>query len=70
MAVTFSKVMKIMKKCYKQVRENRQPFLVHAKVPFLNHHTSGVRKEFYRSEEDLALHANKRSVTKIKKAAD
>jgi 2-oxoisovalerate dehydrogenase E1 component len=25
-------------------------------VPLLNHHTSGVRMEFYRSEEDLAEH--------------
>ena len=39
------------------VREHRQPWLVHAKVCLLNHHTSGVRKEFYRSDEDLAKHA-------------
>src|SRR5215203_4884098 len=39
------------------VRENRRPWLVHAKVSLLNHHTSGVRKEFYRSEEDLQKHA-------------
>ncbi len=39
------------------VREHRQPWLVHAKVCLLNHHTSGVRKEFYRTEEDLAKHA-------------
>jgi 2-oxoisovalerate dehydrogenase E1 component len=32
----------------------RKPWLVHAKVCLLNHHTSGVRKEFYRTEEDLA----------------
>ncbi|MCW5898806.1 MAG: tungsten formylmethanofuran dehydrogenase [Flavobacteriales bacterium] len=38
------------------VRRERRPFLVHAKVPLLNHHTSGVRMEFYRSEEDLAKH--------------
>lgn len=38
------------------VRRERRPFLVHAKVPLLNHHTSGVRMEFYRSEEDLAEH--------------
>src|SRR5215203_504713 len=39
------------------VREHRRPWLVHAKCCLLNHHTSGVRKEFYRSEEDLALHS-------------
>ncbi|MBP6390205.1 MAG: tungsten formylmethanofuran dehydrogenase [Flavobacteriales bacterium] len=38
------------------VRRDRRPFLVHAKVPLLNHHTSGVRMEFYRSAEDLAEH--------------
>jgi 2-oxoisovalerate dehydrogenase E1 component len=39
------------------VREHRQPWLIHAKTCLLNHHTSGVRKEFYRTEEDLAKHA-------------
>lgn len=38
------------------VRKERRPFLVHAKVPLLNHHTSGVRMDFYRSEEDMAEH--------------
>ncbi|HEY0978649.1 MAG TPA: thiamine pyrophosphate-dependent enzyme [Flavobacteriales bacterium] len=38
------------------VRKERRPFLVHAKVPLLNHHTSGVRMDFYRSEQDLAEH--------------
>lgn len=32
------------------VRETRRPFLIHASVPLLNHHTSGVRKEWYRSD--------------------
>lgn len=45
-----------MQDVVKQVREKRSPFLVHAKVPLLGHHTSGVRKEFYRTEEDLAKH--------------
>ena len=39
------------------VRKHRKPILVHAKVPLLGHHTSGVRKEWYRSPEDLAKHA-------------
>jgi 2-oxoisovalerate dehydrogenase E1 component len=38
------------------VRENRKPILVHAKVPLLGHHTSGVRKEWYRTSEDLSKH--------------
>jgi len=38
----------------KVIREERRPFLIHAKVPLLNHHTSGVRMEWYRDdlEED------------------
>lgn len=32
------------------IREERRPFLIHAKVPLLNHHTSGVRKEWYRDD--------------------
>lgn len=46
-----------MRKVISHVREHRKPWLVHAKVCLLNHHTSGVRKEFYRSDEDLAKHA-------------
>jgi len=38
------------------VRNIRKPVLVHATVPLLGHHTSGVRKEFYRSKEDLEQH--------------
>jgi 2-oxoisovalerate dehydrogenase E1 component len=38
------------------VRENCCPYLVHAKVPLLGHHTSGVRKDFYRTDEDLQKH--------------
>lgn len=39
-----------------KVREQRGPWLVHARVPLLGHHTSGVRKEFYRTDTDLAAH--------------
>ena len=66
------------------IREERRPFLVHAKVPLLNHHTSGVRKEWYR--DDLEEHESrdpypvlrqtllengfsKQKLTKIEKAA-
>jgi len=55
-----------MKKVVKEVRENSKPFLVHAKVPLLGHHTSGVRKEFYRSEEDLEKHAKEDPFPKLK----
>lgn len=36
------------------MRKERRPFLVHAKVPLLNHHTSGVRKEWYRDDLEEA----------------
>ena len=51
----------------KYVRESRAPLLLHAKVPLLGHHTSGVRKEWYRSEEDLAKHAKDDPIPKMKK---
>ena len=38
------------------VREHQSPYLVQAHVPLLNHHTSGVRKEFYRTKDDLEKH--------------
>lgn len=44
-----------MKKVIDKVREKQIPYLVHATVPLLGHHTSGVRKEFYRNEEEFAL---------------
>ena len=47
------------------VRTERKPMLVHATVPLLGHHTSGVRKEFYRSKEDLASHALRDPYTKL-----
>lgn len=43
-----------IQKVIKTMREERRPFLVHAKVPLLNHHTSGVRMEFYRDDLDEA----------------
>ncbi|MBI1225832.1 MAG: tungsten formylmethanofuran dehydrogenase [Bacteroidetes bacterium] len=36
------------------MRKERRPFLVHLKVPLLNHHTSGVRMEWYRDDLDEA----------------
>jgi len=46
----------VMRQVVSSVRNERKPWLVHAQVPLLGHHTSGVRKEFYRSEEDWAKH--------------
>jgi 2-oxoisovalerate dehydrogenase E1 component len=58
--------MEVMQKVVADVREYRRPWLVHAKVPLLNHHTSGVRKEFYRSEEDLELHMLRDPLPKLR----
>ena len=45
-----------MKKAVDFVRTERKPMLVCAKTVLIGHHTSGVRREFYRDEEDLAKH--------------
>jgi len=46
-----------LQKAYKHVRDRKGPILVHAKCPLLGHHTSGVRKEWYRGDSDLKLHS-------------
>ncbi len=48
------------------MRRERRPFLVHAKVPLLNHHTSGVRKEWYR--DDLEEHQSRDPWPKLRDA--
>lgn len=45
-----------MESAVNYVREYRKPLLLHAKVPLLGHHTSGVRREWYRTNEDLEKH--------------
>ena len=47
-----------------KMRRERRPFLVHARVPLLNHHTSGVRKEWYR--HDMEEHQKNDPYIKIK----
>ncbi|MAU37380.1 MAG: tungsten formylmethanofuran dehydrogenase [Flavobacteriales bacterium] len=39
---------------FNEIRQKRTPILIHAKVPLLNHHTSGVRMEWYRDDLDDA----------------
>ena len=43
-----------IKECLHKIRTQRKPLLIHAKVPLLNHHTSGVRKEWYRDDLEEA----------------
>ncbi len=41
------------------IRNERRPYLLHAPVPLLGHHTSGVRREWYREADELATATNK-----------
>lgn len=47
------------------MRKERRPFLVRATVPLLSHHTSGVRKEWYR--DDLEKHQSQDPLPKLRK---
>ena len=49
---SFSQCYNEMKKAIAWTRKNQKPLLVHAKVPLLGHHTSGVRSEWYRDDLD------------------
>src|SRR5580704_1512111 len=50
----FMRSFQVMRDVIQTIREERRPFLIHAKVPLLNHHTSGVRKEWYRADLEEA----------------
>ena len=50
----FEKSYNTIKEVIAIIRKERRPFLIHAKVPLLNHHTSGVRKEWYRDDLEEA----------------
>lgn len=49
-ATSYHTVMEV----FEAVRSERRPFIIHAKVPLLGHHTSGVRKEWYRDDLEEA----------------
>ena len=44
----------VLKRAIRIIRKERRPVLIHARVPLLTHHTSGVRMEWYR--DDLEEH--------------
>lgn len=46
----FEESYETIQKVIHTIRTERRPILVHAKVPLLNHHTSGVRMEWYRDD--------------------
>ncbi len=54
--VDFEDSFKGIEKAIAFVRKERKPILIHANCALLGHHTSGVRKEWYRTEDDLKKH--------------
>jgi 2-oxoisovalerate dehydrogenase E1 component len=52
----FEQSFNCMQQVFQYVRKYRTPYLVQARVPLLTHHTSGVRMEAYRTEDDLIKH--------------
>lgn len=60
----FEESYQTMQEVIATVRSERRPFIVHAKVPLLGHHTSGVRKEWYR--DDLEEQATRDPYPKMK----
>ncbi len=61
----FSESYLAIRRVIKTMRKERRPFLVHANVPLLNHHTSGVRMEWYR--DDLEEHQKRDPLPILKK---
>ena len=60
----FSLSYETVNEVFELVRKERRPFMIHAKVPLLGHHTSGVRKEWYR--DDLEEAASRDPYPKLK----
>jgi 2-oxoisovalerate dehydrogenase E1 component len=56
-----------MEKVIDGVRNGGNPCLVQATTPLLGHHTSGVRRETYRSGEDMAIHQADDPLPKLKR---
>lgn len=55
-----------MESAVRYARTERKPVLVHATTPLLGHHTSGVRREWYRTEEDLTKHGSRDPLPRLK----
>ncbi|WP_347159224.1 alpha-ketoacid dehydrogenase subunit alpha/beta [Pontibacter chitinilyticus] len=54
-----------MRVAFDYARQVRRPILVHAKVPLLGHHTSGVRREWYRGD-NLHQHAERDPIPRLR----
>jgi 2-oxoisovalerate dehydrogenase E1 component len=62
----FPESYRCMEQVIREVRSGGGPYLVQAGVPLLGHHTSGVRREFYRDAPDLAGHTEKDPVPRLR----
>jgi 2-oxoisovalerate dehydrogenase E1 component len=56
---------KEMGRVMEEVRAGAGPWMVQADVPLLGHHTSGVRKEFYRTPAELEMSARRDPFLKL-----
>jgi 2-oxoisovalerate dehydrogenase E1 component len=61
----FSESYETVKEVLNIIRTERRPMMLHAKVPLLAHHTSGVRREWYR--HDLEEDSKRDPLPKFKK---
>lgn len=64
----FVECFEAMKEAVDFVRTERKPMVVCAKTVLIGHHTSGVRREFYRDEPDLVKHRTKDPGNILRKA--
>lgn len=64
----FEESYQCIEEVFEITRKERRPFVIHAKVPLLGHHTSGVRKEWYR--DDLEEVSKKDPIPKLKKVLE
>lgn len=53
---SFQESFETVEEVFGLIRKERRPFLIHASVPLLNHHTSGVRMEWYRDDLEDQRH--------------
>lgn len=63
----FENSYEILERAIGYIKRHRAPVLVHAKCPLLGHHTSGVRKEWYRGDDDLAKHQQSDPLPKLQR---
>ena len=63
----FENSYEVIERAIGYIKRHRAPVLVHAKCPLLGHHTSGVRKEWYRSKADLEAHQKDDPLPKLRK---